>query len=325
MNRTISFAKTNSQLVINITGKKPVFIELKTKRLLADEAIKLINAQDVEGLISLLDKKQAVTKWSDSNIYVDDNDIVRMKMDKSEIPDAIAKKIIAFHDEGLPYQPLINFWINLRRNPSKASIEQLFGFLESNHHPITPDGKFIAYKKVTKLPDGRHVDGYTRKLPNEVGDIVQMNRDNVDPDPNRTCSTGLHVASWEYAQGYPGNVLVEVEVHPKDVVAVPRDYNNQKMRTCEYKVRSKYEDDREISGQLVDWETGEKIDLNVNQVDLRIMKYQDIENLCKEQDSFSYPKKINYASGSEFIAACTRFLSARGFTVITYYGVTNGK
>jgi hypothetical protein len=40
----------------------------------------------------------------------------------------------------------------------------------------------------------------------------------------------------EYAKGYSGDILVEVIISPKDVVSVPIDYNNQKMRVCRYKV-----------------------------------------------------------------------------------------
>jgi len=62
-----------------------------------------------------------------------------------------------------------------------------------------------------------------------------MNRDNVNPDANETCSHGLHVGAFAYANTF-SELLLEVEVNPKDVVAVPPDYNNQKMRVCEYKV-----------------------------------------------------------------------------------------
>lgn len=31
-------------------------------------------------------------------------------------------------------------------------------------------------------------------------------------------------------------MIVEVLINPKNVIAVPRDYNAQKMRVCEYKV-----------------------------------------------------------------------------------------
>jgi hypothetical protein len=66
-----------------------------------------------------------------------------------------------------------------------------------------------------------------------------MDRDDVDPDRNRTCSAGLHCCSQEYLPEFgcgAGNKIVEVRVDPKDVVAVPTDYNNTKMRVCKYEV-----------------------------------------------------------------------------------------
>lgn len=325
----INWTKTNKYLVVNITGKKPFFIDIANRQDLLDKAFECIREEDEQGLIALLDKKEAVRKWADDLIYVDENDVVRFKTDDSEIPDAISKKIIAMHSENLPYRPLINFWNNLKKNPSQRSIEQLFGFLETNHHPITPDGKFIAYKKITRLADGRLVDSHTKKVCNEVGEIVQMNRDNVNPDPNQTCSTGLHVASWEYAQSFSGDVLVEVEVHPKDVVAVPVDYNQQKMRTCEYKVRAVYEDTKPYTTQIVDLEEKEGKEEEIDDykiVDFRRMSYEEVENLCKEYPNQmgGHPRRVLFSSGGEFIRSAIKHLNNAGLTVKSYYGVHRG-
>ena len=61
-------------------------------------------------------------------------------------------------------------------------------------------------------------------------------REKVDKNREQTCSTGLHVASYNYAKGYSGDVMIMVKVNPRDVVAVPTDYNNEKMRVCQYEV-----------------------------------------------------------------------------------------
>lgn len=63
-----------------------------------------------------------------------------------------------------------------------------------------------------------------------------MERSLVDDNPNNTCSSGLHVASFKYAEDFGSGRLVLCEVDPRDVVSVPVDYNSQKMRTCKYKV-----------------------------------------------------------------------------------------
>jgi hypothetical protein len=68
-------------------------------------------------------------------------------------------------------------------------------------------------------------------------------RNCVDEDPDRTCSHGLHVCSFDYLPHFShanGHVVV-CKVNPADVVAIPRDYNNTKMRVCRYEVVGEYE------------------------------------------------------------------------------------
>ncbi len=87
------------------------------------------------------------------------------------------------------------------------------------------------------------MDKRTGTINNSVGSFVMMNRADVDSNPNQTCSTGLHVASYDYARSVYGafgvensDILIEVKVNPRDVVAIPTDYNTQKMRVCQYEV-----------------------------------------------------------------------------------------
>jgi len=325
----INLIETATTMTVSVKGHRPFFIPLHEKEKV--EAVKnFYRNNDLNGLIDFLDKRQRIVSWSDGVIYVE-GDEVKIQGDDTAIPSVIANKIIEFYQQKLPYQFLVNFWLNLRKNPSQDSINQLYGFLEKNHHPITPDGKFIAYKKVTRLDDGRLVDTHTRKISNEIGDIVQMNRDNVDPNPNSTCSYGLHVASWNYASGYAGNVLVAVEVHPKDVVAVPVDYQQQKMRTCEYKVIEIYEDTKPIDSLVYDnTEEDDDIfdgeeddnDINFDEYDLTDMSYENIENVCRNhQTAYGYyPRRKDYANGKNFISAATQFLVEAGFVVTNRYG-----
>jgi hypothetical protein len=63
-----------------------------------------------------------------------------------------------------------------------------------------------------------------------------MPREECDSDPTVTCSSGLHVGSMEYVAqfGYSDSVILECLINPRHVIAVPIDYNNTKMRVCEY-------------------------------------------------------------------------------------------
>ena len=165
----------------------------------------------------------------------------RIHLNGKAIPDVLNDRVLAFKEQDLPFEPLIKFADKLLTNPSFNSRKMLYKFLEKNGHPITKDGNFIAYKGVNK----DFTDCHTGKFDNSVGNVVEMDRNEVDDNPDNTCSSGLHVAAFKYADGF-GSTLIEVEIDPKDVVAVPNDYDGEKMRVCKYKVvnvcKSKLED-----------------------------------------------------------------------------------
>lgn len=195
-----------------------------------------------------------------------------LKNEVVSVNNVIAERLKDFYENDLPWEPLLKFWKKLRNNPSSESVQQLYDFLEINKHPLTVNGNFIAYKQVTKVDvtkeniiwlsdveaDGKpsnmvekethhyvfkiedkyfkYVDSYSKKFDNAPGVVVEMDRWEVDPNKNVTCSKGLHVANWDYAQDFSGNVLMKLSVDPTDVVAVPNDYQNAKMRVCKYTV-----------------------------------------------------------------------------------------
>ncbi len=115
------------------------------------------------------------------------------------------------------------------------SRRELYLFLEAANLPITDDGCFMAYKAVR----GDFRDKHSGKFDNSPGVTHQMPREHVDDDRERTCSYGFHAAAYEYARnflGAGGDKLVAVKINPADVVSVPSDYNNQKLRCCKYSV-----------------------------------------------------------------------------------------
>lgn len=173
-----------------------------------------------------------IEKKSGGLFTVDGDNVL---IDGNTIPKTLGDKIVALSEEGLPFEPFIEFWKNLRTNPSNNSIKCLFDFLDHNHVPITEDGCFIAYKGVRE----DFTDCYTGTIDNSPGKIVNMPRNQVDDNPHHTCSNGLHVAGWDYASGtaYGGAArYLMCKVNPANVVSVPPDYDFQKMRVCEYEV-----------------------------------------------------------------------------------------
>lgn len=202
--------------------------------------VEAIKADDWDKVIDLLDQKTIVRVLTEGEMEERDGDLF-VKLDNGswwKVPIDLGDHIGDFYNQGLPYKPWVAFAKKLQQNPSYRSVNELFRFLHANSFTLTDDGNFIAYKRVTE----DFKDIYTKTFDNSVGVTVSVARNEVDEDSERTCSHGLHVAAFDYACNHFGsdNVqadkLLYVEVNPKDVVAVPKDYNNQKMRVCEYKV-----------------------------------------------------------------------------------------
>lgn len=234
-NFPFNYLLTTNSIAVSYNGKH-YMVSKSAEPTRYEQLRKALVEKNVDAFLEALIPKVRVIKYSTEYFDVDDNGDVYMKDEPSvKVAKVVAKRLMEFAKEGLPIEPLVYFWKKLRKNPSKNSQEMLYGFLEANHHPITGDGNFIAYKKVDRQ-GSKLVDNYTKQIDNSVGKIVSMPREQVIEDKNQTCSRGLHVAAWQYAQSYSGNVLIEVIVDPTDVVSVPTNYNQQKMRVCRYKV-----------------------------------------------------------------------------------------
>jgi len=172
----------------------------------------------------------------------------RVYFDGVEVDNALTSQILRFLDEDVEdWYPLVNFFENVQQNPQEYSREQLFSWLDKRDFTITPGGMIVGYKGVKKNDDGTFtsistgtaiVDGESKTgaIPNEIGSEVTMPRDQVAFDPSTGCSTGLHVGTYEYANGFADGALLEVHVNPRDVVSVPEDSSFQKMRVCRYRV-----------------------------------------------------------------------------------------
>lgn len=149
----------------------------------------------------------------------------------------LEKRILDIAASGLDPKPWQRFVERIYANPLPHAREELALFLEHAALPITPDGCFLAYKKVR----ADYKDIYTGTMDNSVGQVVTMpgGRKEVDPDRYRTCSVGLHFCSKGYLPSFgagPGNRVMVVKIDPADVVAIPSDYNNTKGRTWKYEV-----------------------------------------------------------------------------------------
>jgi hypothetical protein len=188
---------------------------------------------DTRLILKLSDREQSVRDAvTCGKVRVEDG-VVYFK--GQEVRNSLTEKLLDMLDRGFDAGPWVKFLENLMDNPSYRSRQCLFDFLDHFNAPITPEGNFIAFKRVGS--DWK--DLHTRTVDNSIGRVVTMDRAMVDDDPNNTCSSGLHVCADEYLKGYANgsnNRTLVVEVNPADVVAVPYDYNFSKMRVCKYEV-----------------------------------------------------------------------------------------
>lgn len=158
----------------------------------------------------------------------------------------LTKTMLDIIAQGHDISPWAKFMDKLYRNPSKTAVDELFLWLQKANMPITSDGNFLAYKKVKDDYTSFHTNADGTAFHNTIGTTVEMPRNEVDDDRNRTCSKGLHFCSWHYLPSYHGNAgrVVVVEIDPADVVSIPSDYDNAKGRASRYKISGEIEQSR---------------------------------------------------------------------------------
>ena len=148
------------------------------------------------------------------------------------VHNTLAEKILELIDVGLDIDPWIKFAENVYANPFKESRDELYTFLERAQLPITEDGCFIAYKKV----NDNYRDVHSNTFDNSVGQVLEMDRQDVDANRHNHCSHGFHFCSESYLRSFGGSHVMLVKINPKDVVSIPTDYDFAKGRTCRYAV-----------------------------------------------------------------------------------------
>ena len=186
---------------------------------------------------TIMNTREAVKQFlTPDKKFTLENDLI--VLDGRAFSDAVTDKVLKMIESGNRAQPLFNFLENVRSNPSKSAQDELILFCVSNGFMITDAGCIIAYKSVR----GDYMDIHSGTIRNAVGDKVSMERNDVDDNRNVTCSDGLHFAAYGYASTWAGRIdgvnrkLMLMKVHPRDVVSIPIDYNNQKGRCCYYEV-----------------------------------------------------------------------------------------
>ncbi len=210
-----------------VIGNKPHTIS-KT-HITYQKVVDAIKVGDWETVQNVIEPKKVVLDFGQGRVSVKGETLY---WDNEEFNGALAVRMIQMLQEGFTIEPLVNFMENLMQNPSNRSVTELYAFLEKNNLPITPDGHFLAYKRVRD----DYKDCHSGTMDNSPGRIVEMPRNKVDDNQNNTCSHGLHFCSEGYLKHFGGARTVIVKINPADVVSIPNDYNQTKGRACRYEV-----------------------------------------------------------------------------------------
>ena len=225
------FLVTPSCLVV-IRNEMPLTIDKSHKNY---ERIKTALNEKKWGLMfDLIDMKNTITKFSSGRVTVE-NGLVQL--DGENVDGKIVNRLVnlLLEENMEQLDALAKFLEKLDDNPDNSVVTRIYDFMQANDIRIHKDGDILCYKRVV-YQDGKYLDTYTRTIDNAPGQIVTMKRNKVNRNDHETCSHGLHVASFSYMNSYSGDRILICKVNPADIVSIPTDYNNAKMRVCRYEV-----------------------------------------------------------------------------------------
>jgi hypothetical protein len=212
-----------------------------------DAPVKDEEIRDLTKIMEAVAKKLAVLSEritvDSAGVYFDGDPL------HGELSEIIKKSYL--DGEELQVGHLVNFIEKAKTNPSLKSLDDLYRWIKNGDLVIDPDGDILAYKGTnlvngvptsvhsgTAFVNGEKITGY---IPNVAGTTVTMPRSNVTDNEAIACSTGLHAGTYSYASSFARH-LIQVKINPRDVVSVPKDSRDQKMRVSRYIVLDKITD-----------------------------------------------------------------------------------
>jgi transcriptional regulator with PAS, ATPase and Fis domain len=163
------------------------------------------------------------------------------------------------------------FLMNCIQNEYIDAIHELYEYCKAMDFEITEDGCFLAYKNVNE----DYTSVYDNKTKHTIGKITTV--DTFDTSRTNTCSMGLHFCSKSYLSSYGGAKTIIVKINPKDVVAIPIDYNNTKGRCKQYVMVGEISKNADFSTTDLNVATNETIIKtdNAKKVQKKLAKHKD--------------------------------------------------
>lgn len=294
----ISRVTTSSSTTVNVNGASyscdkthPFYTEIleEMTHVRPDEAY----------ILSLLNVKKKIESQVFGRVTISEESVF---YDGKPVGNALTKRIIDMLSQGYDITPWGLFMDNVMLNPVITAREELYRFLECASMPITPDGCFLAFKKVRDDLTSFH-DGKTKHT---LGKLMSLPMKDVDNDYRNQCSSGFHFCSESYLSKYHGGkgVTIVVKINPKNVVAIPSDYSSAKGRAWCYTPIAVIGAEAEAKDALF----SKPIVGQVKGVDT----FDDVR-LKETRKDKSSKVKFNGVSAKEFMKAVTREGGARPY------------
>lgn len=248
-------AEGNETLYVFLPDRDPVIVQddhPKYQEIIEAAQDEFSSTGDIEDLAdasnAIATQFRAITERvsvANGRVYFD-GDQVHSSISAHIIRAIESCKDIDWDDEAWPYAE-IAFLEKVQDNPNEHSREQLYDWLQAEDFSITSYGDIVGYKGVARDADNTLLsvragmaivngETITGQIPNAIGSVVEMPRSAVAHDPSESCSTGLHVGTFDYAHNWASGAMLKVAVNPRDVVSVPTDAGGKKIRVCRYRV-----------------------------------------------------------------------------------------
>ncbi|MGQ7794714.1 hypothetical protein ACUN0C_20205, partial [Faunimonas sp. B44] len=169
----IPFTISNGTLTVFLNGRPQT---VDRSHVSYDTIVEKLKAGETDGIEDLLDVRTAISakleKYGDVEVGYD-----TILYKGHGVSNYLVDVIFRLLAEGFDITPWALFLDNLMKNPSKTAVDELYLWLEKAQMPLTPDGCFLAYKKVRDDYGSYYDNGKTM---NSIGSVVEMPRNAVD-------------------------------------------------------------------------------------------------------------------------------------------------
>lgn len=129
-------------------------------------------------------------------------------------------------------KPVIPFLKKVAENTFIDATKEIYDYCKNMDFEITKDGNILAFKVVNSSMKAK----YDNETEYKLGKYTEV--ENFDTDRNTHCSRGLHFCARGYLNSYaePNDVVLILEIDPRDIVSIPTDCDFKKGRCRKCKV-----------------------------------------------------------------------------------------